>query len=110
MQKALEDLKIKVNLVLIDAEKIKTKIPSKSIIKGDSKSLAIAAASILAKVARDRFMIQMDLKYPQYNFKKHKGYGTIEHLKALQKYGPINKFHRYSYRPIKKILNDINHN
>jgi ribonuclease HII len=104
MQQAVKQLKIKPDILLIDAEKLNTNIESKSIIKGDQRSLAIAAASILAKVTRDRYMIQIDNKYPQYHFKQNKGYGTIDHLKALRIHGPIKKFHRYSYKPIKAIL------
>ncbi len=92
-------------IALIDTEKItKTDIDTLSIIKGDQKSINIAAASILAKVARDKYMTQMQKKYPNFNFSKHKGYGTLLHLKELKKYGPIKKFHRYSYQPIKQVL------
>jgi ribonuclease HII len=105
MKKALEELKIKKpSVVLIDAEKIEMKTANQSIIKGDEKSISIAAASILAKVSRDRYMIKMNKIYPQYHFAKHKGYGTVEHLMMLRKYGPIKNFHRFSYKPIQKIL------
>lgn len=105
---AIEKLSIKPDILLIDAEKIPSKTKTQSIIKGDAKSVSIAAASILAKVSRDRYMVKIDSKYPLYNFKKHKGYGTMEHLAALNKHGPIKNFHRYSYRPIKKVLENIN--
>jgi ribonuclease HII len=105
MKQALEELKInKPSMALVDAEKIESKTESKSIIKGDEKSISIAAASILAKVSRDRYMVKVDKEYPQYHFAKHKGYGTMDHLKMLRKYGPIKNFHRFSYRPIKEIL------
>ena len=71
------------------------------IIKGDAKCKCIAAASIIAKVCRDHYMLAMALKYPQYNLDKNKGYGTKTHLEALEKYGPIPKFHRFTYAPIK---------
>ncbi|MDR1234990.1 MAG: ribonuclease HII [Mycoplasmataceae bacterium] len=105
MKRAIDDLRIKPDVALIDAEVIESKIETKSIIKGDEKSISIAAASILAKVSRDRYMKKMDKQYPQYHFGKHKGYGTMEHLKILKKYGPIKNFHRYSYKPIQKMLN-----
>lgn len=90
-------------LVLVDGNKpIKNlKYDQKTIIKGDSTSASIAAASILAKVSRDRFMIEIDKKYPNYNFKKHKGYLTKEHIEAIKKYG-ITEIHRKSF--LKKII------
>lgn len=92
------------DVVLIDAEKIPNiKVKTESIIKGDAKSISIAAASILAKVARDRYMTSIAYKFPEYDFDLNKGYGTIKHLKALKKYGAIKNFHRFSYRPIKEI-------
>jgi ribonuclease HII len=105
MKQALSELKVKKpSMALVDAEKIESKIETKSIIKGDEKSISIAAASILAKVSRDRYMEKMDKVYPQYYFAKHKGYGTMVHLKMLRKYGPIKNFHRFSYKPVQKIL------
>ncbi len=74
-----------------------------SIIKGDSKSLSIAAASILAKVSRDRYMKQLDEEYPQYNLKKHKGYPTKAHLEAIERYG-VQDFYRRSYGPVARAL------
>lgn len=81
--------------ILIDGHQLipKFDLSQEFIIKGDAKSASIAAASILAKVSRDRFMIELDEKYPQYNFKKHKGYLTKEHLEAIDKYG-LTPFHR----------------
>lgn len=75
-------------------------IPQENLVKGDAKALCIAAASILAKVTRDRIMDELDEKYPQYNLKKHKGYPTKEHLDLLKKYGPIKGLYRYSYKPV----------
>ena len=93
MQNCIKHLNIQPNLVLIDAVKIESEIPIESIIKGDAKSYNIAAASILAKVYRDRLMVEYDKVYPQYNFKKHKGYGTKEHIQNLKEFGkcPIHR-------------------
>ena len=77
--------------------------PYEAIIKGDSKSVSIAAASILAKVTRDHIMMELDQKYPEYGFKKHKGYPTKAHLEALEKYGVL-PCHRKSYGPVKEKL------
>ena len=105
MYEVFSSIKPTAQVVLIDAEKVpKIKAKTESIIKGDAKSISIAAASILAKVARDRYMIEIANKYPEYHFDNNKGYGTIEHLKAIQKFGPIKDFHRFSYRPIKEII------
>ena len=102
MIKAINNLNYKYDLILSDAMPINTLnkevIP---IIKGDAKCKCIAAASIIAKVCRDHYMLAMALKYPQYNLDKNKGYGTKTHLDALEKYGPIPKFHRFTYAPIK---------
>jgi ribonuclease HII len=78
-------------------------IPSKAIVKGDSKSASIAAASILAKVYRDELMKKYAIKYPQYGFEKNKGYGTAEHMNALKKYGPC-PIHRKTFAPVKNLL------
>lgn len=99
----------KLDYCLIDAEKITSPIPCMSIIKGDSKSQSIAAASIVAKVIRDNIMKQLDKQYPKYHFGKHKGYGTYQHKLALTHYGPIKNVHRFSYKPIKNIVT-INEN
>lgn len=94
---AVNSLKIKPDYVLIDGNKISgMSIPHECVVKGDSKSVSIAAASILAKVTRDRYMIELDKKHPQYNFKKHKGYPTKEHYEALKKYG-ASDVHRKSF-------------
>ena len=75
---------------------------SQSIVKGDAKSLSIAAASIIAKVTRDRLMIELDAQYPEYGFAKHKGYGTAEHLAAIRRHGPC-PCHRKTFRPISEL-------
>lgn len=103
MLSAIEQLKIKPDFLLVDAMPMEIDIPMKSIIKGDEKSVSIAAASIVAKTTRDAYMVEMDKLFPQYNFKQHKGYGTKEHLEAIYKYGPT-PIHRKSYEPIKSIL------
>lgn len=89
--------------VLIDAMPIDIDIPTTSIIKGDSKSISIAAASVIAKVTRDRMMYELDKKYPEYGFGKHKGYPTKTHLEAINKYGLIDGY-RKSYGPVKAVL------
>ena len=75
-------------------------------IKGDAQCLNVAAASILAKVSRDRYMDELDKQYPEYGFAKHKGYGTKAHIDAINKYGPINHVHRKTFAPIKYLLDD----
>lgn len=92
-------LDAKVEVVLTDAMKLYIDKNVIDLIKGDQKSGSIAAGSILAKVTRDRIMNQLDEIYPEYGFKKNKGYPTASHLAALQKYGPT-KIHRYSYKPV----------
>ena len=96
MKKCIENLEIIPEIAIIDAVKIDTEIPTDSVIKGDAKSYNVASASILAKVTRDRLMVELDEKYPEYNFKKHKGYGTKEHIEALKKYGKC-PIHRNSF-------------
>ena len=103
MYEAINNLKIKPKHVLIDAMKLDLEIPSTSIIKGDAKSLSIAAASVIAKVTRDHMMMDLDKKYPEYGFAKHKGYPTKAHLEALVKYGPLDCY-RKTYGPVKEIL------
>lgn len=93
--------------VLVDAVELpKLSMPSQSIIKGDAKSVSIAAASILAKVTRDHLMEQYDTEYPHYGFAKHKGYGTQEHIDAIRKYG-VCPIHRKSFEPIRSMLNNM---
>lgn len=108
MKQAIENLKDKdgnkyiPDHLLIDAEKLDLPIPQLNIIKGDEKCHGIAAASIIAKVTRDRQMEELDKKYPEYKFAKNKGYGTKDHVKSLLQYGPID-IHRNTF--LKKILN-----
>ena len=103
MMEAIKQLKIKPQYVLSDAMKMNIDVPVKPIIKGDALSESIAAASIIAKVMRDRYMDEMDLKYPNYGFKKHKGYPTKDHIEAIKKYG-ITPIHRKTFKPIKTML------
>ena len=96
MKRAVEGLGI-ANYAMIDGNRIPPlDIPAKCIIKGDGKSMSIAAASILAKVTRDRYMLEMAEKYPQYQFEKHKGYGTKLHYQMLDEFGPC-ELHRQSF-------------
>ena len=101
MLEAVNNLSIKPEHLLIDAVKLNTDIPQTSIIKGDAKSESIAAASIIAKVTRDRIMRQWDEVYPQYGFAKHKGYGTAAHIAAIKENG-ICPLHRLSF--VKKFI------
>ena len=97
MKKSIESLPQKPNLAFVDAVKnIDANIEQIAIIKGDATSYSIAAASILAKVHRDKLMQKLDTEYPEYHFAKHKGYGTKEHIELLKKYGPC-KIHRKSF-------------
>lgn len=97
--------KLKLEHVLIDAMPLELDIPSTSIIKGDAKSISIAAASVIAKVTRDEMMYELDKIYPQYGFKSHKGYPTKKHLEALNNYGLIEGY-RKTYGPVKKIIEE----
>ncbi len=96
MLNCLDALRGKFDIALIDAVELSSDYVTDSIIKGDAKSYNIACASILAKVTRDRLMVELDKKYPQYNFAKHKGYGTKEHIDNLKKYGKC-EIHRDSF-------------
>jgi len=80
--------------------------PGEAVIKGDSKIAAISAASILAKVVRDQDMLELDLRFPQYGFARHKGYPTKDHLAALSRYGVLDE-HRRSFKPVRRCLGDI---
>ncbi len=103
----LANQQIKLEHVLIDAMPLEVEIPTTSIIKGDALSLSIAAASVIAKVTRDRELYELDKIYPMYDFAHNKGYGTKKHLLALSEYG-ICKYHRVSYAPVFKCRNKIN--
>jgi ribonuclease HII len=98
MQKAIEDISkvCKPDVVLIDAVKIDTFVPIEPIIKGDAKSYSIACASILAKVTRDRMMVEYDKIYPGYDFASNKGYGSAKHIQALKEIGPC-EIHRRTF-------------
>lgn len=97
MRRAVDGLKIKPDIAFIDGNREPgLEIPQQTIVKGDSKSMSVAAASILAKVTRDRYMLGMAEKYPQYAFEKHKGYGTKLHYQMLDKYGPC-EIHRTTF-------------
>lgn len=104
MKQAIANIKTKYDLILTDAMPLKGfDVEVVPIIKGDAKCLNIAAASILAKVTRDHMMDELDKKYPEYGFKKHKGYGTELHMDALKKFGPIKGIHRFTYKPVVKV-------
>ena len=92
--------------VLVDGNRSPDVPNCLAIVKGDLIEPVISAASIIAKVVRDRQMKELDLKYPKYGFAQHKGYGTTEHLMALSKYGPIEGIHRYTFAPIKNLIID----
>lgn len=103
MEMAIENLGIPADYVIVDGRmKLSTRCPVKCIIGGDSKSLSIAAASIVAKVTRDRIMQEYHKKYPQYGFEKHKGYPTKAHKAALNTHGP-SPIHRQSFSPVKAL-------
>ena len=104
MHEAVSKLKKKPDYLIIDGNRFKDcGIPHKTIVKGDQKSFTIAAASIIAKVTRDRIMMELHEQYPEYNFAKHKGYGTKEHVNLIKKYG-YSEIHRKSFR-IKELDN-----
>lgn len=103
MNRAIDGLEIKADFALIDGNRVPKGIyiPCETVVKGDSKSYSIAAASILAKVTRDRLMLEYDKQYPQYHFAQHKGYGTKAHYEAINQHG-ICKIHRRSF--LKNVL------
>ena len=110
MKRAVEDLqsqlknKHETSKILVDGNRSPDIQNCHAIIKGDLIEPVISAASIIAKVIRDRQMIELDQAYPEYGFKRHKGYGTKEHLEALSNYGPIRGQHRLTFAPIKKLI------
>ena len=108
MKKAIKEAasQIKIEHVLIDAMPLDIDIPTTSIIKGDAKSITIAAASVIAKVVRDREMYELDKIYPMYDLKHNKGYGTKKHLEAVANYG-ITKYHRVTYSPVTKYKDKL---
>ena len=107
MYMAIENLDVKPEYILSDAMSLNDiDIPSRPIIHGDALSLSIAAASVIAKVTRDHIMYALDKKYPEYHYKKNKGYPTKEHLELIKKYG-ITKEYRMTFRPVKFILEEL---
>jgi len=102
MRRAVEGLRLKPAKVLVDGNRLPVlRVPAEAIVKGDAKVPAISAASILAKVHRDRLCLQMHERHPQYGFAGHKGYGTAEHLAALREHGPCD-WHRRSFAPVRE--------
>lgn len=109
MYEAIENCKkkCKIEHILIDAMKLDLNIPNTSIIKGDLKSITISAASVIAKVTRDRMMEELDKKFPMYGFKNNAGYGTKKHIEAIKEFGIINE-HRKTFKPVCFYLDKIN--
>ena len=107
MYEAINNLNPKPEHILIDAMKLNLDVPSTSIIKGDLLSITISAASVIAKVTRDHMLYELDKKYPMYDLKNNKGYGTKKHIEAIKKYG-ITKYHRLSYKPVSDYKDKIN--
>ena len=106
MKKAIAQLKIPYQMIITDCMPLKGyEVPLLSLVKGDAKCENVAAASILAKVSRDRYMTELEKKYPDFKFSIHKGYGTKLHMEELQKYGPIEGIHRKSFRPVANCYN-----
>ena len=106
MRIAVSQLSVTPDILLNDAVRIpELDLRQVPIVKGDAKSVSIAAASVLAKVTRDRMMLEYDEQYPGYGFARHKGYGTKAHLEALEKYG-VTPIHRRSYRPVFEAMQD----
>lgn len=106
MKEAIKNTNMKLDHVLIDAMPLDIDVDSTSIIKGDAKSISIAAASVIAKVTRDRMMYELDKKYPMYDLAHNKGYGTKKHIKAIKEYG-ITKYHRLSFKPVSDYKDKI---
>lgn len=104
MIEAIKNLNVVPDVVLTDAMKLNIDIPFEDIIKGDLKSITIGAASVIAKVTRDRMMYELDKEYPEYNFKNNKGYPTKDHIEAINKYGILDS-HRKTYGPVRDCLN-----
>jgi ribonuclease HII len=104
MHKSVEGLSTKADWTLIDGNRIPEPLKgsAEAIVKGDAKSVCIAAASVLAKVTRDRMMIEIDKKHPEYGFAEHKGYGTKAHMDAIHKHGPC-PYHRMTFAPMKHM-------
>lgn len=105
MKSAINKLSVKPEHILIDAMPLELEVSSTSIIKGDAKSVSIAAASVIAKVTRDSMMYELDKKYPMYGFGNHKGYPTKKHIEAINEYGLIDGY-RKTYAPIKDMVKE----
>jgi len=105
MKTCIENLKIRPDFVVVDAVTIPVDVPQEAIVKGDAKSLAIGAASILAKHERDLYMEELHKQYPQYGFDQNAGYGTKQHLEAIERFGPT-VHHRKTFEPIKTMLEE----
>lgn len=106
MRIAVSRLSVKPEHLLIDAVSLNTDIPETPIIKGDAKSLSIAAASVIAKVTRDRMMYDLDKIYPEYGYASHKGYPTKKHIEAVKKYG-VKEFYRFTFAPISDLIKEV---
>ena len=108
MKEAINQVRNQIPLehVLIDAMPLDIDVPTTSIIKGDAKSISIAAASVIAKVTRDKMMYDLDKIYPMYDLASNKGYGTKKHIEAIKKYG-ITKYHRLSYKPVSEYKDKL---
>lgn len=105
MKRAIANMNHKFDLILTDCMKMPGMgVDVIDLVHGDARALCIAAASILAKVSRDHVCYELDAIYPYYNIRKNKGYGTKDHIEALEKYGPVKGLHRYSYKPVKEAL------
>lgn len=102
MQRAVQQLKIQCDYLLVDATTVDVEVTQKAIIHGDGRCFSIAAASILAKVARDAALREWDCVFPEYGLAQHKGYGTPEHLAALERFGPT-ALHRFSFEPVRNL-------
>ncbi len=110
MERAVESLSVVPGMILVDGNKILKHLmmPAQAVVKGDARVKEISAASIIAKVTRDRELIELDRLYPQYGFASHKGYPTAAHLRAIKEFGLIDGLYRKSYRPVKEILDAHN--
>ncbi len=105
MERAIENMNHNYDLIITDCMKMpKAKVEVIDLVHGDALAQCVAAASIIAKVSRDHVCYELDKKYPEYNIRKNKGYGTKDHLEALKKLGPVKGLHRFSYAPIKALF------
>jgi len=111
MRRAVYGLSVRPCHVLVDGRDVPPGLPcnADALIKGDQRSMSIAAASVIAKVFRDRMMVIAGLAYPAYSFEKHVGYATVVHRRAIEEQGPIRGLHRYSFAPIKgRFMDETN--